>query len=278
MRKVIRGVIAALLFGAFAPSAGAAPGSPSYESSDPARGERVHKVEEVSITFNEILDPNSSDMNVTACGDDVTRGDSEVVGDTISVEVGASPPGTYVVTYSVSGLDDRPEGADPSRGSYRFSLHLDKCENDGGHHNDKPNKGRGGHDGHGKGDREPGGRDDHGEHGDGGGGSTRHAEHTTSGGDHGAGHGPHRGRGDGGHHSNGDRRKGHDGTKKGSKHHGDKGHSGHDQKGGGRGDRAERRADRPNDALSLALVLLLPAVVGGLGGRALRARAVASAR
>lgn len=267
-------------------TAAADPGSPQREGSDPEPGEIVHHVDEVSVTFNETLDPTSSRLRVHACGKRVDSGEMQFspTGETISVSLDESPPGSYEATYRVRGLDDTPEErADPSEGSFSFALHYKRCEKDNGtghgHGNGGNNKdhNKGGHDrgGHSGGDHT-------GDHA--GGGGEHEGGHTTSSvshGDHagGSGHsGGHRG-GKGDQHED----KGGGGHQKGD-------HSGHGDK-GAKGEHMGHRPDpkdpdagaggepsRPNDVLNLVLALGLPALVGALGGRALRARTISPAR
>lgn len=296
MRSVMLGAVATLFLGVLAPSAGADHGPPHFVGSDPARGEKVHKVEEVSVTFDEALDFSSSELGVSACGQDVTAGEPEVVGDTISVEIGDEPPGTYVVTYSVSGLDDTPEERmEPTQGSYEFSLHYPECEDDGDgdNHHDGPDKPRGdGHHGGGGdhnehgGDNEKGHRNEHSGHRDdrghvrGGhdsGSGSEHADHSTTSTHDEDSHGHRTVAGD--HHSRKEGHQRHKGRHGDSKDHGNRKHGNHDSKGPEREgpSSGSERPDRPNDALNLVLVLSIPALVGAVGGRALRARTLVSA-
>ena len=260
-------------------SASAQPGTPSYESSDPAKGEMAHqRVEEVSVTFNELLDPSSAELTVSACGQGVDDGAVSVTGFTVEVGVEDHPVGSYTVAYKVSGADDTPaERESPTEGSFAFSYHSTRCggeEESGNEEHHGPNNHQkedqsSRHEGHGTGRRHEG------EHvGDSGNplhsashsgpdtpwGKHTSEEHSTS---------SHRGGSEkhGGHEDRHDKK--HDGGSK-------PGHENHN-----RGDASDTRPNRrrpapskPNDALNLALVLLIPAAMGAAGGRMLRRTAV----
>ena len=114
-------------------------GPPQFESADPSPNQRAHRPpQEVSVTFNELLDPSSSAMSVFACGVRVDDDTSDVDGDTVSVSLARAPAGRYVVRYTVTGADDTPaERSDPTRGSHSFSLHTSRCHaSDERHHPD----------------------------------------------------------------------------------------------------------------------------------------------
>ena len=283
-------LVAALLFVLLpAGEAFAEPGPPEREESDPEPGEVVHHVHEVSVTFNEALDPTSSRLRVHACGKRVDSGVMQFspTGETISVEVEESPPGRYEATYRVRGLDDTPEERmTPSEGSFSFALHYSRCEDDGG---------KGGHK-HGNGGN--GKNHEEGRHGGGHEGNGHTGGHAGSPGEH-AGehagatgsHGDHTGGGHSDEHVT-DHERRHDGSKKGhekgkrARHggkHEDRKHGGkHEDHGSrnGSGQAAAPRPEpsRPNNVINLILALGIPALVGALGGRALRARAVSPAR
>lgn len=272
----------------------AEPGPPQRESSDPAPGEVVHHVHEVAVTFDEALDPTTSRLRVHACGKRVDSGVMQfsTTGETISVELDESPPGSFDVTYRVRGLNDTPEERmTPREGSFSFALHYDRCEDDGGkggrghqHGNRNGNKQGGGkHGGGHRGNRHGGGR--------GGAGGTDHSgDHATVPGshtDHTDGHSEEGMTDHGGRHEGSGKRH------EGRKHRGDGNKGDHDGKhkdpggkhddhnaGGGPRNSADPRPGpaRPNHALNLLLVLGIPVLVGALGGRALRARAIIPAR
>ena len=278
MRKPVTIAAAVLLVGALGGPARAEP--PRYESSDPEKNERVHSVDEVSVTFNEPLDFRSSDLRVSVCGKDVTAGGPEFpTPDTIRVGVEGEEPGTYLVEYSVKGLGDTPNEA-RREGSYEFSLHYARCDDDGGGHkgHDKngPGDDRPGHD-HGDRERGHGGQHDGtGESGDHDGhsatGGADHDDHSTGGNHEGRSHDEHSGAG--GDHKRKRHRDmtGHGGGNKHEKHHGGGGRRADDRPLG-----APDRTGRPSPVLNLLVVLLFPAAIGLIGGRALRARSAASA-
>ncbi len=262
--------------------------SPTFMGSDPERRETVHSVEEVSVTFDEPVDPESSELQVSACDKDVTEGEPFVTPEdpnTITVEVDGENPGTYLVEYSVEGVIDEPDEP-PAQGSFEFYLHYARCKEDRNGHN--------GHNGHNKGGNKKGGKGhhhgkrkrDHGSGHEGHAGSDDGADHddhtATAGGDHDA-HssgGDHRGGSHGEHARRGgdhDRKKHGDGHKR--KNHRD--HQGHDRPGDPGDDRRPQagpgRPARPNPVLNLVLALLFPAAIGLVGGRVLRARTPATA-
>ena len=258
-------------------SASAQPGTPSYESSDPAKGEMVHqRVEEVSVTFNELLDPSSAELTVSACGRVVDDGAVSVTGFTVEVGVHDNPVGTYTVFYRVSGADDTPaEKESPTEGTFAFSYHSARCggeeesgngEHDGHNGHNKEDKGSR-HERHGTGGHKDGHDGGSGDaaHAASHGGSDTHSDDHTS--EHGTSGHDARGAEKHGRHDRDDK-KHRGGSKSRHEHH--KGGDGSDTR------RSGRRAapSKPNDALNLALVLLIPAAMGAAGGRMLRRTAV----
>ncbi|MDQ4144955.1 MAG: copper resistance protein CopC [Actinomycetota bacterium] len=268
-------------------------GGPHMVSSDPEEGAKAHSVDEVSVTFDELLDPDpeSYDLDVEVCGENATEGSPQLQEDgrTISVAVSGDDPGTYVVEYRVSGLDETTEEeTEPTEGSYRFSLHYTGCDRDKGNDNNHKNHNNGGKDknGHGK-HSDHRGSNDNGRHrsdhdGHTGGADPTHDDHSSSD----RGHSDHssssthdkddhekKAHRDGRHRDHKDKKSRHGQHGKRGKHGG--GHS-KDEEGGGP-TAGPNRPSRPNDVLNLALVLLIPALVGAVGGRALRARTPASA-
>lgn len=261
----------------FPGTATAQPGTPTYESSDPAPGEMAHqRVEEVSVTFNELLDPSAAELTVSACGRVVDDGAVSVTGFTVEVGVEDNPVGTYTVAYKVSGADDTPaERESPTEGSFAFSYHSTRCgseegtengEHDG--HNDHQKEDEGSrHEGHGTGSRH---EDDHDGESRNGRHSASHAGHDMHSDEHTAeehaasshSRGKHGGRGEG-------HDKEHGGGSKPRHEH----FNGGDAPDRGRSGR-ESAPSKPNDALNLALVLLIPAGMGAAGGRMLRRTAV----
>lgn len=282
MRKATVGLSMGLLLALTMVPAQALPGRPQYESSDPARGEMAHEVDEVSITFDEPLDINSSELFVSVCDQDVTSSTPHFPDPrTIAVDVEGGEPGTYVASYSVSGLDDTPqERSDPAEGTVKFALHTRSCDDGGGGGHNGHGNGNGGGSNHKGGHGGHGGRKHDGGHmGHNGEGGGSHDDHDSTGGTHdthsGGKHsdGTHKGGHAGG---DGDHSKKHEGKHHQKGHgggHGDHGDQGSAGNGGDRPTAAPEGPSRPNPALNLALVLLLPALVGLVGGRTLRARA-----
>ena len=289
MRRLIIIVVPALVVGFLSVPAAATPGPPEYESSDPPPGKKTHtKTTEVSVTFNEILDPSTAELSVSACGETVDDGRPPTVTmETISIGIGENPVGTYTVVYKVSGADDTPqEKAAPTEGSYAFSYHSTQCggsepgdgpDGEHGHHEGGHDNGSGDHGHHrGKnGGTEHGG---HGQDGQGGGShaSTSHTDHSAERGnehseDHSGDHsarsheGGHQKKGNGGHHS-GSGKNGHHGF---GGHNG-KSHTDDPGNAGGNKSTAGPKPSKTSDVVNLLLVLLIPAAMGALGGRMLR--------
>ena len=198
----LRYVLVALVIGAWAagplPSA-VAQTAPTYQSSDPSKGEMMdHPPAEVTVTFDQPLD-ESSWMNVLdACGQEVDAGAATVDLNELTVQIGdRTPSGNYEVVYKAVGL----AGATGSSGSsFEFMVHHgEPCAGGKKHHDDDKKKD---HDDH---DKDP--DDDHDDHDDGmddhdehsgmtGMGSSGHTGHTTGATEHedaghGGGHGTH---------------------------------------------------------------------------------------
>lgn len=305
MRRLIIIAVPALVAGILSVPAAAGPGPPTYESSDPAGGEKMHvKATEVSVTFNETLDPSTAELSVAACGEIVDDGSPPTAtAETVSIGIAENPVGTYTVSYKVSGADDTPEEkATPTEGSYTFSYHSRQCggtedpggngdghgHHDGGHDNGGKQHGQHGgkgggkkHGGHGDGGH---GGDGHGGHGGGGHDSTSHTDHIAAGGaehpedhstgDHGT--GSHAGgpdhEGGGAHHSGPGKGRHHSGG-----HHDGKSHTDEPDSAGGNRSTTAAKPSKPNDVVNLLLVLLIPAAMGAAGGRMLRKSRVRSA-
>jgi methionine-rich copper-binding protein CopC len=206
----LRYVLVALVIGAWAagplPSA-VAQTAPTYQSSDPSKGEMLdHPPAEVTVTFDQPLD-ESSWMNVLdECGREIDGGAATVNLNELTVQIGdRTPSGMYEVVYKAVGV----AGATGSSGStFEFMVHHGQSCAGGKkphHGGGKKNDGHGNHDdnrkdddGHGDHDDQDDGMDDHSEHsGMTGMGSSGHTGHTTrpagheAGGQHGAGHGQH---------------------------------------------------------------------------------------
>lgn len=208
----LRYVLVALVIGAWAagplPSA-AAQTAPTYQSSDPSKGEMMdHPPAEVTVTFDQPLD-QSSWMNVLdECGKEIDAGAATVNLNELTVQIGdRTPSGMYEVVYKAVGV----AGATGSSGStFEFMVHHGepckdgkKPHHHGGGKKKKKKDDHGGHDDHRKDDdghdgHDDGIDDDHSEHsGMTGTGSSGHTGHTTGGlathdgAGHGAGHGQH---------------------------------------------------------------------------------------
>lgn len=195
----LRYVLVALVIGAGAagplPSA-AAQTAPTYQSSDPSKGEMMdHPPAEVTVTFDQPLD-QSSWMNVLdECGREVDAGAATVDLNELTVQIGdRTPSGMYEVVYKAVGL----AGATGSSGStFEFMVHHgEPCA--GGkkkpHHDGKKKKDHRDHDDHRKDDRHDDHGDDRDDHSDHSGmtgmGSSGHTGHTPGPAEHdGGGHG-----------------------------------------------------------------------------------------
>jgi CopC domain len=279
MRKLIAGAALALIAGMLgAPALAEAP--PQFEDSDPENGQMVHSISEASATFNELLDPTASTLSVSACGQKVDDGNVEVSGMTVSVGIAKKPVGTYVASYSVTGIDDTPgERADPTEGTFSFSYHEAECEGDDhdGGHGDGDGDGDGDHSDH---DGDGSNKNKHKGHGNGGGGPS-HSEHSSTSStdhtDHEAGstddgnHSDHEAKGAAGH---GKRHKKMDHGDHRRRRHGE--HK-KDKEAGSPAPPETNDPAPPNDALNLTLALLIPALMGAVGGRALKTRTVSTA-
>jgi methionine-rich copper-binding protein CopC len=205
--RYLRLVLAALAIGAWAagPLVGAAAAAllaPSYQSSEPSKGEMMdHPPSEVRVTFSEPLD-QSSWMNVLdECGNEIDAGPATVELNEMTVGIGKTPSGTYEVVYKATGLAG---ATGSSTSSFEFMVHHGKPCGGGKknhHHDDKkkhPNK----HDEHDD-DEDHDGHDDDGTSGHSGHsgmtgmpGSTDHSGHDMGSMDHdttgqGGGHGRH---------------------------------------------------------------------------------------
>lgn len=178
--RYLRFVFVALAIGAWAagplPSA-LAQAAPSYQSSDPGKGEMMdHPPAEVTVTFDQPLD-ESSWMNVLdECGNEIDAGPASVDLNELTVQIGdRTPSGMYEVVYKAVGL----AGATGSSGSsFEFMVHHGApCGGGGGGHDHDKKKKHGDHD-----KRPGGGHDDHDDD------STDHTDHSGMTGMTGAGH------------------------------------------------------------------------------------------
>ena len=239
----------------------------------------VHQsFDSVSVTFNELIDPATAELNVSACGENVDDENVTVTGFTVEVGIVDNPVGTYTLSYSVSGADDTPgERENPSKDSFPFTYHSKDCGDDDEN---------GGHDGHGDDKKD---ENHSGKHSD----KTKHGKHKKNhggtGGSHESGHmtnSSHDDHGAFGNHKDDHENDGHNDGNHGSRHkdnegkhdpkhsdgHGDKGDK--DETGGGAGPNKDgpgsKTSARVSPWINLSVVLLLPALVGLIGGRRLR--------
>lgn len=176
--------------------------SPSYESSTPARNERVsNPPSEVRVRFSEALDPRSSLAVYDECGNRIDDEQTLVVADEMRVGIRLAPRGTWKVDFTATGLAGL---SGTNEGTFTFTVtsgpecvHPPGHGNHGGNHGNHGNQGNhgGNHNGH---DDHQKGHSSHGDHRSAGGsGHSDHSGHTTlashfgSHGDHGDGHGKH---------------------------------------------------------------------------------------
>lgn len=127
--------------------------SPQVIASDPAQASEEHEApEEVSVTFDMILDPEASTLTVVdECGRHIDDGEPEVLGNMIRVGIAETPSGIYEMRYKATP----PAGATgSSRGAIRFTVHAGKaCE-------PSQRSGHGSHSGQGPAGEQPGGSHD----------------------------------------------------------------------------------------------------------------------
>lgn len=178
MRRIRSSSLIAMVFVAVlaTPAGAAQSAAPSYVSSEPADGEKLHQApDRVEVTFNEPLD-QSSDLTVKdSCGRTVDDGDVQVDANTMSVGIDLKPSGHYVVSYAATGLGGiTGTNAD----SFHFEVHMGSaCDGSkGGHGGHKKKRGGGNN----------GGGGNHGGHDGGGGSGSGDGNH---GGNHGGGSG-----------------------------------------------------------------------------------------
>lgn len=169
--------------------AGPASAAPTYVSSEPADGERVHKApEEVSVTFSEPLDPSSTLEVRDDCGRRADDEDVRVENNTMTVGMAVAYSGTYTVLYEAVGLAGL---TGTTEDDFNFTVHMGPgCDGSAGGHGGHGDEGGGTEhgDGHQGGGQHEGGRGEHagGEHvtheaapGHGGGHGDHHGEHDT---------------------------------------------------------------------------------------------------
>ncbi|HJR44645.1 MAG TPA: copper resistance CopC family protein [Actinomycetota bacterium] len=181
--RVLRntGIVAAGFLVALSIPAGAAPArtlAPGYVSSEPEDGAMLdHPPEQVEVTFDEPLDPESTLRVEDECGRQIDDGDVTVQVNQMTVGIELTPSGDYTVKWLAKGIAGAT-GQDT--GSFSFMVHHGPaCDGGGG----------GGHDGHGGGGGGAGGGGGHEGHEGGGGGGDmdEHGGHeSTAGTDHGS--------------------------------------------------------------------------------------------
>ncbi len=138
--------------------------APQYVSSDPARGEELHKAPaRVEITFSEPLDPSSEMAVADECGRRVDDQQVEIFANQMSVGIAKRPAGEYTVHFTAVGVAG---ATGSSHGRYSFVVHAGPTCPGGteheGHHGGSGGGGHegGGHEGEG---HDPAGHDEHGE-------------------------------------------------------------------------------------------------------------------
>jgi methionine-rich copper-binding protein CopC len=156
--RVLRstGIVAAAFLIALSIPAAAAPSrtlAPGYVSSEPEDGAMLdHPPEQVEVTFDEPLDPESTLRVEDECGRQVDDGNVTVQATQMTVGIELTPSGDYTVTWLAKGIAGAT-GQDT--GSFSFMVHHGPaCEGDGGGHEGheggggKGGGGGGGHEGH----------------------------------------------------------------------------------------------------------------------------------
>lgn len=159
--------------------------APEYVSSEPEEGAKLHEApEEVSITFSEPLDPDSTMKVEDECGNQVDDKQVEVSLNEMRVGIAKTPSGHYIVTYAAVGVGNV---TGTTNGQFHFQvLHGAACDGSGGHKHGNGKHGNGKHGGGGHGKHEGNRHGEHGEHGTGGhaghAGTTDHMDHAMGGG------------------------------------------------------------------------------------------------
>lgn len=112
IRRLLTGVVAALLFGGLAAlTAGPAAAHSAVIATDPADGAQLAAgPARVSLTFNENLQPSFPSLTVVGPdGNRWDKGQPEVSGPDVSVAVGElGPAGQYTIAYRVTSADGHP--------------------------------------------------------------------------------------------------------------------------------------------------------------------------
>ena len=164
LRSIV--VLAVGFLVALSMSAEAAPTlAPGYVSSEPEDGAMLDNApEEVSVTFDEPLDPGSELAVTDECGRAVDDGNVSIQANQMSVGIALTPSGDYTVTWLAKGIAGAT-GQDT--GNFSFMVHHGPaCDGDDGH---------GGHNGGNSNGGTGGGN--HGGHQGGGGGTGQHSGH-----------------------------------------------------------------------------------------------------
>jgi methionine-rich copper-binding protein CopC len=138
------GLLLALFGGAEAMAA------PTYLSSEPADGAKLHKPpKQVSITFSEPLDASSTMTVRDHCGRTLDTGKVQVELNEMRVGIAVTPSGHYMVTYTAVGIAGLTGS---TKGNFSFEVHAGKSCSGADHGNHAGNNaGNGPGNGHGNG-------------------------------------------------------------------------------------------------------------------------------
>jgi methionine-rich copper-binding protein CopC len=132
---------------------GVAHAAPTYLSSEPADGERVHKPpKRVSITFSEPLDASSTITVRDHCGRTLSNGNVRIQVNEMSVGITKRPSGHYIVTYTAVGLAGITGS---TKGNFGFRVHAGKSCSGVQHKHQPRTTGTGHGNGHGNGSAQP---------------------------------------------------------------------------------------------------------------------------
>ena len=126
MRKLLTGCYAVLLVLLAAWPVAASQGAPPrYVSSDPSDGEELHQApERVQVTFDQPLDESSTLRVLDECQREIDGDQTEVVGNTMSIEVAKTPSGMYHVEYLARGIGGITGEED---GMFMFTVHAGRA-------------------------------------------------------------------------------------------------------------------------------------------------------
>jgi copper resistance protein C len=119
---------------------GTALAAPTYLSSEPADGAKLHKPpKEVSITFSEPLDASSTMTVRDHCGRTLDNGKVQVQLNEMRVGIAITPSGHYMVTYTAVGLAGLTGS---TKDNFSFQVHAgESC--DGADHGNHSGNGNG---------------------------------------------------------------------------------------------------------------------------------------